>query len=164
MPASSLGRVRCCHASPALFAIDGNGVEAPLGFHADRLGMDIHVVTADTPPIRNLDLAVRSAHLNVRTMVASPVAASYACLVKEERDLGVALVEIGAGVTNIAVYVMGQLIGVATVPMGAGDITNDIAAAFATKRIHAERAEGPLRRGDHQPEGQPRSHRDPADQ
>ena len=127
------------HASPALFAIDGNGVEAPLGFHADRLGMDIHVVTADTPPIRNLDLAVRSAHLNVRTMVASPVAASYACLVTEERDLGVALVEIGAGVTNIAVYVMGQLIGVATVPMGAGDITNDIAAAFATKRIHAER-------------------------
>ncbi len=127
------------HASPALFAIDGTGVEAPLGFHADRLGMDIHVVTADTPPIRNLDLAVRSAHLGVRTMVASPVAASYACLVKEERDLGVALVEIGAGVTNIAVHVMGQLIGVATVPMGAGDITNDIAAAFATKRVHAER-------------------------
>lgn len=127
------------HASPALYAIDGSAVEAPLGFHADRLGMDIHVVTADTPPIRNLDLAVRSAHLGVKTMVASPVAASYACLVKEERDLGVALVEIGAGVTNIAVHMMGQLIGVATVPMGAGDITSDIASAFATKRVHAER-------------------------
>ena len=127
------------HAAPALFAIDGHGVEQPFGFHADRLGMDIHVVTADTPPIRNLDLAVRSAHLGVKTMVASPVAASYACLVKEERDLGVALVEIGAGVTNIAVHMMGQLIGVATVPMGAGDITNDIASAFATKRVHAER-------------------------
>ncbi len=127
------------HASPALFAIDGASVEAPLGFHADRLGMDIHVVTADTPPIRNLDLAVRSAHLNVRTMVASPVAASHACLVREERDLGVALVEIGAGVTNIAVHMLGQLIGVATVPMGAGDITSDIASAFATKRVHAER-------------------------
>ena len=127
------------HAAPALFAIDGHSVEQPFGFHADRLGMDIHVVTAETPPIRNLDLAVRSAHLGVKTMVASPVAASHACLVDEERQLGVALVEIGAGVTNIAVHMLGQLIAVATVPMGAGDITNDIAAAFATKRAHAER-------------------------
>jgi cell division protein FtsA len=128
------------HASAALYTIDGlNGVASPIGFHADRLGMDIHVVTAETPPIRNLNLAVTSAHLGVKTMVASPVAASLACLAREERELGVALVEIGAGVTNIAVHVGGQLVGVATVGMGAGDITNDIAAAFATKRIHAER-------------------------
>ena len=127
------------HASAALFMVDGTPVAAPLGFHADRLGMAVHVVTAETPPIRNLDLAVRSAHLGVRCMVASPVAASLACLAREERELGVALVEIGAGVTNIAIHAGGQLVGVATVPMGAGDITNDIAAAFATKRIHAER-------------------------
>jgi cell division protein FtsA len=127
------------HAQPALYAVDGNFVENPVGFHADRLGMDIHVVTADTPPIRNLDLAVRSAHLGVRTMVASPAAASLAVLAREERELGVALVEIGAGVTNIAVHLMGQLVGVASVPMGAGDITNDIASAFATRRNHAER-------------------------
>lgn len=127
------------HAQPALYAVDGNFVESPVGFHADRLGMDIHVVTADTPPIRNLDLAVRSAHLGVRTMVASPAASSLAVLAREERELGVALVEIGAGVTNIAVHMMGQLVGVASVPMGAGDITNDIASAFATRRSHAER-------------------------
>lgn len=127
------------HASAALYTVDGTHVAAPIGFHADRLGMAIHVVTADTPPIRNLDLAVRSAHLGVRTMVASPVAASLACLAREERELGVALVEIGAGVTNIAVHAGGQLVGVATVPMGANDITNDIAAAFSTKRAHAER-------------------------
>ncbi len=127
------------HAQPALYAVDGTFVENPVGFHADRLGMDIHIVTADTPPIRNLDLAVRSAHLGVRTMVASPAAASLAVLAREERDLGVALVEIGAGVTNIAVHMMGQLVGVASVPMGAGDITNDIASAFATRRSHAER-------------------------
>ena len=127
------------HAQPALYAVDGNFVENPVGFHADRLGMDIHVVTADTPPIRNLDLAVRSAHLGVRTMVASPAAASLAVLAREERELGVALIEIGAGVTNIAVHLMGQLVGVASVPMGAGDITNDIASAFATRRSYAER-------------------------
>ncbi len=127
------------HALPALYAVDGNFVESPLGFHADRLGMDIHVVTADTPPIRNLDLAVRSAHLGVRTMVASPAASSLAVLAPEERELGVALIEIGAGVTNIAVHMMGQLVGVASIAMGAGDITNDIASAFATRRSHAER-------------------------
>ncbi|QYE35085.1 MULTISPECIES: cell division protein FtsA [Sphingosinicellaceae] len=128
------------HAQPALYSIDGlTGVQSPVGFHADRLGMDIHIVTADTPPIRNLDLAVRSAHLGVRTMVASPAASSLAVLAAEERELGVALVEIGAGVTNIAVHMMGQLVGVASIAMGAGDITNDIASAFATRRSHAER-------------------------
>ncbi len=127
------------HAQPALYAVDGTFVESPVGFHADRLAMDIHIVTADTPPIRNLDLAVRSAHLGIRTMVASPAAASLAVLAREERELGVALVEIGAGVTNIAVHMMGQLVGVASVPMGAGDVTNDIASAFATRRSHAER-------------------------
>lgn len=128
------------HAQPALYSVDGmNGVAAPLGLHANRLGMDIHVVTAATPAIRNLDLAVRNAHLGIQTMVAAPVAASLSALAREERELGVALVEIGAGVTTIAVHAGGQLVGVATVPMGAGDITNDIAAAFATKRSQAER-------------------------
>ncbi|MGI4877988.1 MAG: cell division protein FtsA [Janthinobacterium lividum] len=128
------------HAQPALYTIDGlTGVSSPIGFHADRLGMDIHIVTADTPPIRNLDLAVRSAHLGVHTIVASPVASSFAVLAREEREMSVALIEIGAGVTSIAVHAGGQLVGVASIPMGAGDITNDIASAFATRRSHAER-------------------------
>lgn len=128
------------HAQPALYTIDGlTGVLNPYGFHADRLGVDIHVVTAETPPIRNLDLVVRSAHLGIHTMVAAPVAASLACLAAEERELGVALVEIGAGITTVAVHAGGQLVGLASIAMGAGDITNDIASAFATKRGHAER-------------------------
>jgi cell division protein FtsA len=128
------------HAQPALYTIDGlTGVANPFGFHADRLGVDIHVVTAETPPIRNLDLVVRTAHLGVHTIVAAPVASSLACLAREERELGVALVEIGAGVTNVAVHAGGQLVGLASIAMGAGDITNDIASAFATKRSHAER-------------------------
>ena len=128
------------HAQPALYTIDGlTGVSNPLGFHADRLGVDIHVVTAETPPIRNLDLVVRSAHLGVHTIVAAPVASSLACLAREERELGVALVEIGAGVTNVVVHAGGQLVGLVSIAMGAGDITNDIASAFATKRSHAER-------------------------
>jgi len=128
------------HAQPALYALDGQaGVESPIGFHADRLGMDVHVVTADTPPLKNLDRAIKNAHLGLRTLVASPLAASLAVLDKEERDLGVALIEIGAGVTTVAVHKFGMLVGVATISMGAGDITADIASTFATRLADAER-------------------------
>ncbi len=128
------------HAQPALYMIDGTTpVTNPLGFHADRLGVDIHLITADTPPIRNLDVSVRNAHLGVETIVASPVAAGLACLAPEERELGVALVEIGAGVTNVAVHARGMLVGLASIAMGSSDITDDIASAFSTRRVHAER-------------------------
>ncbi len=133
-----LGRT-VVHAQPALYVIDGQpGVASPLGFHADRLGMEIHVVTADTPPLKNLDRAIKLAHIGLRSLVASPLAASLSCLEAEERQLGVALIEIGAGVTTIAVHSFGMLVGVAAIPMGANDITKDVAAAFATRRSHAE--------------------------
>jgi cell division protein FtsA len=128
------------HAEPTLYTIDGlEGVTNPRGFHADRLAVDIHVLTAATPPCRNLDLAVRNAHLDVEAIVASGVAASASVLNDEERELGVALVEIGAGVTTVAVHGGGMLAGLASIPMGAGDITADIAASFATRRAAAER-------------------------
>ena len=128
------------HARPALYTIDGvTGVNNPMGFHANRLGVDIHVITADTPPIRNLDQCVRNSLMGVEGIVAAPVASSLACLADEERDLGVALVEIGAGVTNIAVHIRGQLVALASIAMGSGDITDDLAAYFATSRKHAER-------------------------
>ena len=73
--------------------------------------VDIHVIAADPSPVRNLDLCVRSAHLGVEAIVASPVAAGKACLSDEERELGVALVELGAGVTNVSVFAGGMLVG-----------------------------------------------------
>jgi cell division protein FtsA len=128
------------HAEPTLYTIDGlEGITNPRGFHADRLAVDIHVLTAATPPCRNLDLAVRNAHLDVASIVASGVAASASVLNAEERELGVAVVEIGAGVTTVAVHGGGMLAGLASIPMGAGDITADIAASFATRRTAAER-------------------------
>lgn len=128
------------HALPALYTIDGlNGVKQPRGLHADRLAVDIHVIAADPPPVKNLDLCVRSAHLGVEAIVASPVAAGKACLSEEERELGVALVELGAGVTNVSVFAGGMLVGLQSIPMGASDITDDIASAFGTRRAEAER-------------------------
>lgn len=128
------------HALPALYTLDGlQGVKKPTGLHADRLAVDIHVVAADTSPVRNLDLCVRSAHLGVSAIVASPVAAGRACLSEEERELGVALVELGGGVTNVSVFAGGMLVGLKSLQIGGSDITDDIASSFGTRRAEAER-------------------------
>ena len=128
------------HAQPALYTLDGlTGVKKPLGLHADRLGVHIHVVAADGSPVRNLDLCVRSAHLEVKSIIAAPVATGLACLSEEERELGVALVEMGAGITNVSLFAGGMLVGLTSIPMGSADITDDIASAFGTRRQQAER-------------------------
>jgi cell division protein FtsA len=128
------------HATPAMYTIDEvNGVKNPRGLHAERLAVDIHVIAAEPAPIRNLDLCVRSAHLGVDAIIASPMAAGKACLSEEERELGVALVELGAGVTNVSVFAGGMLVGLKSLAVGGSDITDDIASAFGTRRVEAER-------------------------
>ncbi|MFP5330300.1 MAG: cell division protein FtsA [Alphaproteobacteria bacterium] len=128
------------HAHPALYTIDGaQEVQQPIGLHADRLGVDIHVIAADAPPLRNLDYIIRAAHLGVAAIVASPIASGLACLSQEERELGVALVELGAGVTNVSLHYGGILAGLRSIPLGAKDISDDIAATFGVNRRDAER-------------------------
>jgi cell division protein FtsA len=134
------GALMVMHAQPMRYSLDGlGGVRDPMGLHADRLGVEIHVVATEGSPVRNLDLCVRSAHLNVKSIIAAPVATGLACLSEEERELGVALVEIGAGVTNVSVFANGVLTGLASISMGAADITDDVASAFGTGRNQAER-------------------------
>ena len=128
------------HAQPAHYTLDGaHGVANPRGLHAERLGVDIHVMLADGAPVRNLTEAVQNAHLEVEAVVAAPLAAGHACLTPEERELGVALVEIGADITNVAVFAGGMLLGLRAVPMGSADITDAIASSFGIRRSQAER-------------------------
>ncbi|MEO1168961.1 MAG: cell division protein FtsA [Pseudomonadota bacterium] len=128
------------HAHPTLYTLDGlEGVKNPLGLHADQLGVDIHAVLTERSPMRNLDHCVRSAYLGVDGIVASPVATGYACLSQEERELGVALVELGAGVTNVSLFAGGMLVGLTSIPVGAADITDAVATQFAMRRAQAER-------------------------
>lgn len=128
------------HAQPAHYTLDrAHGVANPRGLHAERLGVDIHVMLADGAPVRNLTEAVQNAHLSVDGVVAAPLAAGHACLTVEERELGVALVEIGADVTNVAVFAGGMLLGLKAVPMGSADITDAIASGFGIRRSQAER-------------------------
>lgn len=128
------------HAQPAHYTLDGaHGVANPRGLHAERLGVDIHVMLADGAPVRNLTEAVQNAHLSVDGVVAASLAAGHACLTLEERELGVALVEIGADVSNVAVFAGGMLLGLKAAPMGSADITDAIASSFGIRRSQAER-------------------------
>ena len=127
------------HAQPAHYTLDGaHGVPSPKGLHAERLGVDIHVMLAEGAPVRNITEAVQNAHLEVDAVVAAPIAAGHACLSPEERELGVALVEFGGEVTNVSVYAGGMQAGMASIPMGSSDITDAIASAFGIRRFQAE--------------------------
>lgn len=128
------------HMQPTLYSLDGvGGVANPIGLHADRLGVDIHVVLAESAPVRNIEMTARAAHLEVDAIVAAPVATGLACLTEEERELGVALVEMGASITNVSLFIGGMLVGLKTISCGAADITDDIASTFGIRRTQAER-------------------------
>ncbi|MHA6334362.1 cell division protein FtsA [Qipengyuania sp. CAU 1752] len=128
------------HAQPAYYTLDGaHGVANPRGLHAERLGVDIHVMLADGAPVRNLKDSVERAHLSVEAVVATPIAAGYASLSPEERELGTALIELGGEVTNVGVFKNGMLTGLISIPLGSTDITDAIASAFGIRRFQAER-------------------------
>jgi cell division protein FtsA len=89
--------------------------------------------------VRNIDMTARAAHLEVEAIVVSPIATGLACLTSEERELGVALVEMGAAITNVSVFIGGMLVGLTTIQQGGSDITDDIASTFGMRRAQAER-------------------------
>src|SRR3546814_15003525 len=84
-------------------------------------------------------------HLEVKSISAAPLATGFACLSDEERELGVALVEMGAGITNVSLFAGGMLVGLQSIAIGAAAITDDIASAFGTRRA-GSRPLGPCSR------------------
>ncbi|GGD55778.1 cell division protein FtsA [Croceicoccus mobilis] len=139
VPAPTAPRV-VLHAQPAHYILDGaHGVTNPRGLHAERLAVAVHVMEAETGPLRNLMEAVQSAHLAVEGVVGAGIATGHACLSEEERELGVAMVDFGAEVTHVSVHVGGILVGMAVMPYGSSDITDAIASAFSIRRTQAER-------------------------
>ncbi|MBB4305456.1 cell division protein FtsA [Rhodobium orientis] len=128
------------HSLPIGYALDGNrGIDDPCGMIGKRLGVDMHVVTADAAPVRNLELSVNRSHLDVETMVATPYASGLSTLAEDEAELGVAAVDIGGGTTSIAVFAGGQVVHVDAVPLGGHHITTDLARGLSTRLQDAER-------------------------
>jgi cell division protein FtsA len=128
------------HKIPVGFSVDGNrGVRDPIGMFGEMLGVNVHVVTAATAPLRNLHAVVERCHLHVDAMVVSPFASALSCLVEDEKKMGAACIDIGGGTTGIALFFDGELIHTEVIPIGGNHITNDIARGLSTPFGHAER-------------------------
>lgn len=125
---------------PKEFIIDGEkGVKEALGMQGVRLEADVLVLGGFSPYLKNLTAAVLNSGLHINDLVFSPVASSRAVLTPREKELGVALLDIGAGTTGLAVFEEGNLIHVAVFPIGSSHITNDIAIGLKTDIGIAER-------------------------
>ena len=128
------------HCIPTGYSIDGsNGILDPRGMYGDKLGVNIHLVTAAVGPARNLNSVIDRCDLDVEDRVVSPYASGLACLVDDEKDLGVTVVDMGGGTTSIAVFLEGQVVYVDTLPVGGNHVTGDIAKGLSTPVAKAER-------------------------
>lgn len=128
------------HVLPQEFVVDDqDGVKDPVGMAGVRLEARIHIVTGAVSSGQNLIKCCNRAGLHVQDMLGSPLAAAEAVLTPEERELGVALIDIGAGTTSMAVYHLGAVRHTAVLPVGGGHVTNDLAAALRTPFADAER-------------------------
>jgi cell division protein FtsA len=131
---------RVLHAQPAHYTLDRSYlVEEPCNLHAETLGVEIHVTLADETMLRNLREAVQKAHYKVAGIVAAPLASAQVCLTREERELGIALVEIGCDVTTISVFARGMLAGLTILRSGSNAVTEGIASHFGIREFQAER-------------------------
>jgi len=128
------------HALPIGHIVDGSrGVRDPRGMFADRLGVQLHVLAAAPGPIRNLRTVIERCHLEIRGLAASAYVSGLSCLVDDEMDLGVTLLDMGAGTTSVSVFYEGAMVHADVIPVGGGHVTNDIARGLSTTANHAER-------------------------
>lgn len=128
------------HAIPRWFAVDGQqGVQSPVGMYGNRLEVETHIVTGLSSFIQNVVKCVHQAGLSVEATVLEPIATGEGVLLPAERELGVVLVDIGGGTSDIAIYIDGQIYYSAAIPVGGNHVTRDIAIGLRTSLEEAER-------------------------
>jgi cell division protein FtsA len=128
------------HVFPKSFSLDGqSGIKDPIGMSGIRLEVDTIIVQAGLPFVKNLTRAVQQSGLEIGELVLAPLASAEAVLNKRQKDLGVCLVDLGAGTTSIAVYEEGDLLHTQVLPIGQMHITNDIAIGLRCSIETAEK-------------------------
>ncbi|TVO64181.1 cell division protein FtsA [Denitromonas ohlonensis] len=121
------------------FIIDGqDGVREPIGMSGVKLEVKVHIVTGAVSAAQNVVKCVRRCGLEVMDLILQPLASSYATLSEDEKGLGVCLVDIGGGTTDLAVFTQGAIRHTAVIPVAGDQITNDIAMALRTPTAEAE--------------------------
>ncbi len=140
------------HVLPRGFVVDGQeGVKDPLGMSAIRLEVETHIVHASATAVQNLTKCVGMANVRIDELVASSLAAGEAVLSDMERELGVAVADIGAGTTDLALFMDGSPLHTAVLPIGGNNVTNDVAIGLKTNLAAAE--EMKIRHGTADPTG-----------
>ncbi len=128
------------HVLPQEFVLDDQGgITQPIGMTGSRLEANVHIVTAATTSIQNLVTCVNRAGIEVRDTVLEQLAASESVLTTDEKDLGVALIDVGGGTTDLAIFEKGSIWHTAVLPAGGDHFTNDLAVGLRTPIPDAER-------------------------
>lgn len=128
------------HVIPQDFIIDDqDGIKEPIGMNGVRLEGKMHIVTASIPSTQNLIKCANRAGLHVNELILEPLASAHAVLSDDEKELGVALVDIGGGTADICIFASGSLVHTAVIPVGGNHMTNDIAVGLRTPQSEAEK-------------------------
>ena len=131
---------RILHVLPREFMVDDqDGIREPLGMSGSRLEVDVHIITGAVTSAQNIIKSVNRAGLDVVDMVLQPLASSEAVLTPEERELGVAMVDLGGGTTDLALFAEGSIRHTAVLPIGGQHLTTDLAIGLRTPQGEAER-------------------------
>ncbi|OMH36584.1 cell division protein FtsA [Motiliproteus sp. MSK22-1] len=127
------------HILPQEYVIDNQeGIKEPLGMSGVRLEAKVHLVTGAVNAAQNIEKCIRRCGLDVDNIVLEQLASSYSVLTEDEKELGVCMVDIGGGTTDIAVFTAGSIRHTAVIPIAGDQVTNDIAMALRTPTPHAE--------------------------
>jgi cell division protein FtsA len=127
------------HVLPQEYVIDGqDGIRHPIGMSGVRLEARVHLITGSESAAQNISKCVARCGLSVDQMIVEQLASSTAVLTDDEKELGVCMVDIGAGTTDIAVFTQGAIRHVSAIPIAGDQVTNDIAVSMRTPTQHAE--------------------------
>jgi len=128
------------HSIPRGFAVDGqDGIKDPVGMSGSRLEVETHIVTGSTNFLDNVGKCVQRAGLAIDMTVLEPIASSCAVVMPAEKDLGVAMIDVGGGATDVAVFTSGEIYYTSVLPVGGNHVTNDIAVGLRASVDEAER-------------------------
>jgi cell division protein FtsA len=127
------------HILPQEYVIDNQeGIKEPMGMSGVRLEAKVHLVTCAVNAAQNIEKCIRRCGLDVEEIILEQLASSYSVLTDDERELGVCLVDIGGGTTDIAIFTEGSIRHTGVIPIAGDQVTNDIAMALRTPTQHAE--------------------------
>jgi cell division protein FtsA len=127
------------HILPQEYVIDSQeGIKEPLGMSGVRLEAKVHLVTCAVNAAQNIDKCIRRCGLDVEDIILEQLASSYSVLTDDERELGVCIVDIGGGTTDIAIFTEGAIRHTGVIPIAGDQVTNDIAMALRTPTQYAE--------------------------